>query len=185
VPSRPREERAQRDAAPLAAVDGRLARREALLERAHRPALVRAELFERRALGVERADVAHLGGLTVLVPLQPAQRKTLRAADVGAVLVDAAFPAVVQERAASLLARHSCREELGVMTLDHGGLDLEDREPVGAAIVTPGAAREARTVCGRDGRHELVHDAVEALDPVDDLGRDLAARARFRGRHGA
>ena len=179
--ARAAEHAAQGDAASFAAVDGRLTHGQALLDRPHRPALIWIELLERGTLGVERTHVAHLGRLAAVVALEPAERKTLRAARVRAMLVDTALPAFVQECAASDLVRDARREQLGVMALDHGGFDLEDRERVGAAVVASGAACEARPVRSCDGCHELVHDAAQTLDPVDDLARDL--RSRRRGRH--
>ncbi len=67
----------------------------------------------------------------------------------------------VEKRAAAVLVGRGHGEEIGVVTLDDGRLDLEHREPVRAAVMAAGVAREPRAVRQGDGRNELVHHAVQ------------------------
>src|SRR4051812_31520437 len=123
MPSRSREEASERHTVALATVERHLSRRPTLLQRPKRPARTGRELLERGALRIEGAHIAPLHGLAIVVTLEPAQRKTLRTADVGPMLVDAAFSALVEERTRPFVVRSAGREQLAVMTRDHRGLD--------------------------------------------------------------
>ena len=179
-----REERAERDARTRSAVEQSLARPEALLERPQRPALVGSQLLERRALGVERADVPDLGRPVVIL-LEPPQGEPLRAAHVGPLRVDAARAGRVEKRACTFCVRDPVREQVFVMTLDHRGFEGEDGEPVRAAVVAPGTAAKPFAVTDDDRPDELVDDVMDALRPVYDVARYSGLLHGFRHRREA
>ena len=63
-----------------------------LFKRPHAPALLRRQGFQGLPFVIEGADISHFHGAAVRHFLNPAQRETLRAANVWAVLVNPAFP---------------------------------------------------------------------------------------------
>jgi hypothetical protein len=60
-------------------------------------------------------------------------------------------------------------EELFVTSDDPIGLDLEDADPVGTAIVTTGAASQAIAMTLGDRLRDFVDGCVKALDPLQGV----------------
>lgn len=119
--------------------------RESLLHRSDAPACVGAELLDRRSVLVERADVAQLYGGAI--PLfDPAERQTLRAADVGAIGVDAARAELVEEGARPLGVWHTRGQELRVPGANALRLHVEDGQIIDAARLAALLALQARGV---------------------------------------
>ena len=94
--------------------------------------------------------------------------------------VDATLALRVEEGAAAVVVGRTLGEQVCVMARDHRRLDGEDGEAVRAAIPAAGVAREPRAVCLRHGQDQLLHDVVQALDPVEDLAGDHG-RSAHRG----
>ena len=132
---------------------------EPLLEGADGPAGLVVEGLGCNLISVEGADVAELDDLVLIVLLEPAQRQSLRAADIGAGLVDAAGAVDVEEGAGASGAWLPGLEQFGEGVADAVGFDLEDGEVVDAAGGASAPAVEV--VLAGDTSRDEVDFAVE------------------------
>jgi hypothetical protein len=115
------------------------------------------------AVLVEWANVAELYRDAVLL-VEPAQRQTLRATHVGAMLVDAASACLVEERAASRGVGNAFVEERSVVRANRCCLHLEHREIVLAAPAAPFGAVQALRMENVEVACAALHFGVERAD---------------------
>jgi hypothetical protein len=96
------------------------------------PASFFRQFFQGFAGIIERADVAHFNERFVVNFFQPAQRQTLRAANVRSRFVNAAHARVVQKGAGARIVRRGLPQQSGVAGLDITGFDGVNREAINA-----------------------------------------------------
>jgi hypothetical protein len=106
---------------------------QSLFKRPYRPAILLAEIFNRLAFVIKRADVAHLDASFIINLFYPTQWQPLSAANIRAMGVDATTPDFVQESASAFLVRRLGFEQIPVMKPYVCGLDAIDRQSVNAA----------------------------------------------------
>jgi hypothetical protein len=132
-----------RSVGPISTLELELA--QTLLRRPDRPALVGRQVDDRNPMLVERTDVAQLDRVRALA-FDPAQRQSLRSADVRAIGIDPTPALRVEEGAAAFGARDSPLEEPGVPVPYPVGLRIEHGQAVDAAGAATPPALQARGV---------------------------------------
>jgi hypothetical protein len=158
------EEAAQRDALEISCGEALLDLPEADLGRPDVPQVIEVELLEGGAFAVEGADVAALHDVVVSLLLEPQQRQSLGAADVGTLLVDSAGSLAVEKGAGPRWMRSPVLQELGVVAADAIGFDGEDAEPVLAASAAAALASQPFGVM----RLELAGSALYGVVKIDE-----------------
>lgn len=150
-----------------------------LLKRADGPATFLLEEFRRHGLGVQRADVAELYDFLALVLFQPAQRKPLGSADVGACGVDAATPVGGEKGASSDRSGTLGGEKAAELGPDTRRFDFEDGQVVCATAVAAAAALQAVLRCYAAGQG--IDFRVEGAEPLKEMGVHASLREKPGG----
>jgi len=136
---------------------------EFFFKRPHAPALLGRKRFQGFPLIVEGADVSHFNGAAVGHFFNPAQGKTLGAANVGTVIVNPAFPGFIKKGTCAFRMGFSMQKEVSVMVCDVSCLDFKDTQCINTAIVTSGSAVKTIRVHLTDRMYIMIDALVKAL----------------------